>query len=69
MEKPDLKGSDRKLLADVHARWTGVTETHLRECAVKAAAGKAVGVVVYAMERSRAKPILEAISSQFLLKK
>lgn len=61
MEKPGLSRSDRTLLDGVHASWTGVREEHLRQCAVKADAGKAVGVVVYAVHKSRAQPILEAI--------
>jgi hypothetical protein len=61
MEKPGLSRSDRTLLDGIHASWTGVREEHLRQCAAKADAGKAVGVVVYAVHKSRAQPILEAV--------
>jgi transcriptional regulator with XRE-family HTH domain len=61
MEKPGLSRSDQAFLDGISASWTGVREQHLRECAARASAGAGVGVVVYAIDRSRAEPILEAI--------
>jgi hypothetical protein len=61
MEKPGLNHSDRTFLEGIHNSWTGVKEEHLRLCAEKACAGKGVGVAVYAVDKSRAEPILEAI--------
>lgn len=61
MEKPGLSRADQRLLDGIHASWTGVREEHLRQCAEKAHHGEAVGVVVYAVHKSRALPILEAI--------
>jgi DNA-binding transcriptional regulator LsrR (DeoR family) len=61
MEKPGLDKTDRKFLDGIHDGWTGVREEHLRQCTEKACAGKAVGVVLYAIHKSRARPILSAI--------
>lgn len=61
MEKPGLSRSDRAFLDGIHTSWTGVNEEHLRGCAARARDGEAVGVVAYAIDRSRAKPILEVI--------
>lgn len=61
MEKPGLDKTDRKFLDGIHDGWTGVREEHLRQCTEKASAGKAVGVVLYAIHKSRARPILSAI--------
>jgi hypothetical protein len=45
----------------ISADRTSVRQQRLWQCAVRARAGTAVRVVVYAMDQSRAKPILEAI--------
>ena len=61
MEKPNLGRADRKLLDEMHASWTGIREEHLRGCAKKAQTGKAPGVVIYAVHKHRALPVLEGI--------
>jgi len=61
MERPDLSRNDRALLDELDACWTGVKQEHLLRCAENASRRKGVGVVVYAVHKSRALPILEGI--------
>lgn len=61
MEKPTGAQKLPKVIVDLNNRWTCVNLSHLRKCARRGTSGNGQGVVVFAVDKTRARVVLEGI--------
>jgi hypothetical protein len=61
IERPNLGEDARRSVADIRARWTGVTLAQLRACASRARAPRLPGVVVVAVGANKAPVVVASV--------
>ena len=58
---PDARQEDLEKLADINRRWKGASESHIQECAVRAANEGKPGVILIAIGARKAKIVKECV--------